>query len=207
PRTSIVAIEINTPASEALEIAKRVGYSRFPVYRENRDQVMGYVHVKDLIWASENTDLGHHCRQIHFIPGNTSLPKAFDTLAKAGSHMAIVIDEFGGTAGLLTLEDLLEEIVGEIEDEHSPIVERTETQATGEWTFLGSTPIAEVGKLLGVDFHARGVYVTLAGFIFASLGKMPETGDEVSKYGYVFSVMDMEHLRITSIHVRRNFFH
>ena len=119
--------------------------------------------------------------------------------------MAIVIDEFGGTAGLLTLEDLLEEIVGEIEDEHSPIVEQTESETTGEWTFPGSTPIAEVGKLLGVDFHPRGVYVTLAGFIFASLGKIPETGEEVSKYGYVFSVMKMNRLRITTIHVRRTF--
>ncbi len=207
PRTAIAALEMKMFASEALEIAKSVGYSRFPVYRESIDHVMGYVHVKDLIWASENTNLIHHCRQIHFIPGNTSLPEAFDALAKAGSHMAIVIDEFGGTAGLLTLEDLLEEIVGEIEDEHSPIVEQIDSQTIGEWTFLGSTPIAEVGKLLAVDFHPRGVYVTLAGFIFASLGKIPETGEEVSKYGYVFSVKKMNRLRITSIHVRRNLFH
>ena len=207
PRTAIASLDMKTFASEALEIAKSVGYSRFPVYRESIDHVKGYVHIKDLIWASKNTNLNHHCRQIHFIPGNNSLPEAFDTLAKAGSHMAIVIDEFGGTAGLLTLEDLLEEIVGEIEDEHSPIVVPTESRTIGEWTFLGSTPIAEVGKLLEIDFHPRGVYVTLAGFMFAILGKIPETGEEVSKYGYVFSVREMNHLRMTSIQVRRNLLH
>jgi len=81
------------------------------------------------------------------------------------------------------------------------------TLVIGKWAFLGSTTIAEVGKLLGVDLHPRGVYVTLAGFIFASLGKIPEIGEEVNKYGYVFSVREMNRLRITSIHVRRNLYH
>jgi putative hemolysin len=202
PRTAIVAIETNTLASEALEIAKRVGYSRFPVYRDNIDHVLGYVHVKDLIWASESANLNQHCRQIHFIPGTTSLPKAFDTLAKTGSHMAIVIDEFGGTYGLLTLEDLLEEIVGEIEDEHSPVSQSFIQQSEGEWIVSGQTSIYEVGDFLKVKFYPDGRYKTLAGFMMTEL-RVPVEGDQLIRFGYLFNIRKRENLRIVEVSVKR----
>jgi len=202
PRTAIAALEMKMSASEALEIAKSVGYSRFPVYRESIDHVMGYVHVKDLIWASENTNLNHHCRQIHFIPGNNSLPEAFDVLAKAGSHMAIVIDEFGGTAGLLTLEDLLEEIVGEIEDEHSPVSQSFKQQSEGEWIVPGQTSIFEVGEFLKVKFHPEGKYKTIAGFMMTELGYLPVEGDQLKRFGYSFIILKRENLRIVEVSVK-----
>jgi len=204
PRTSIIALnEMSTPA-EALRIAKLSGYSRYPVYRDNLDSIVGYVHIKDIIWAESEPNLSRCVREVQFIPSGASLPDAFDTLTRIGSHMGIIIDEYGGTRGLLTLEDMLEEIVGEIEDEHSPITEQIETQPNGEWTFAGSTPIVEVGELLEIDFQPKGVYVTLAGFILASLGKIPQIGEEVSNHGYVFSVREMNRLQIASIHVRRS---
>jgi len=202
PRTAIVAIETNTLASEALEIAKSVGYSRFPVYRENIDHVIGYVHVKDLIWADESTNLEQHCRQIHFIPWNASLPEAFDILAKAGSHMAIVIDEFGGTHGLLTLEDLLEEIVGEIEDEHSPVSHSIEQQSEGEWIVPGQTSIFEVGDFLNIKFHPEGRYKTIAGFMMTELGYVPVEGDQLIRFGYSFNILKRENLRIVEVSVK-----
>jgi len=206
PRTSIISLnEMSTPA-EALRIAKLSGYSRYPVYRDNLDCTVGYVHIKDMIWAENKPDLRRCVREVQFIPSGAFLPEAFDTFTRIGSHMGIIIDEYGGTRGLLTLEDMLEEVVGEIEDEHSPIAEQTESQINGEWTFVGSTPIAEAGELLGVDFQPKGNYSTLAGFILASLGKIPESGEEISKHGYVFSVRNMDRLRIASIHVRRNLF-
>jgi CBS domain containing-hemolysin-like protein len=183
-------------------MAKRSGYSRFPVYRGDLDQVVGYVHIKDIIWAKEDTDLRPLTREVHFIPSSASLPKAFDVLTITGTHMAIVLDEYGGTYGLLTLEDILEEIVGEIEDEHSPITEQLEHPMNGDWVFTGTTPISEVAELLGVDFQPQGIYTTLAGFVFASLGKIPGTGEQFGKHGYIFTVKEMDRLRIASIHVR-----
>ena len=204
PRTSIIALNVETLPSEALITAKRSGYSRFPVYNSDIDQVIGYVHIKDIIWAAGNTNLRPYTREIHFIPSGASLPKAFEILTKAGTHMAIVLDEYGGTRGLLTLEDMLEEIVGEIEDEYSPITEQLEFPTNGDWVFAGTTPISEVAELLAVDFQSQGIFTTLAGFVFASLGKIPETGEQISKHGYIFTVKEMDRLRIASIHVRHN---
>jgi CBS domain containing-hemolysin-like protein len=205
PRTSIVALNVETSPSEALGIAKKSGYSRFPVYLSNLDKVGGYVHFKDIIWAMGDTNLRPYTREIHFIPSGATLPKAFDVLTKTGTHMAIVLDEYGGTYGLLTIEDMLEEIVGEIEDEHSPITEQLEHPKDGDWIFAGTTPISEVEGLLGVDFQPRGKYTTLAGFILSSMGKIPDTGEQFSKHGYIFTVKEMDRLRIANIHVRHDF--
>ena len=202
PRTSIVAMNGETSPAEALKMAKQSGYSRFPVFRSDLDQVVGYVHFKDIVWALEDSDLYPYTREIHFIPSSASLPKAFDFLTKAGSHMAIVLDEFGGTHGLLTLEDMLEEIVGEIEDEHSPITEKLEHLTNGDWVLAGTTPLSEVEELLNVDFQLQGIYTTLAGFILDSLGKIPEAGEQFGKHGYIFTVEEMDKLRINSIHVK-----
>jgi len=202
PRTAIAALDMKMFVSEALKIAKNVGYSRFPIYRESIDHVKGYVHVKDLIWADDNTNLNYHCRQIHFIPGNTSLPEAFDTLAKAGSHMAIVIDEFGGTAGLLTLEDLLEEIVGEIEDEHSPVSHSFKQQFEGEWIVPGQTSIFEVSDFLKVKFNPEGRYKTIAGFMMTELGCVPVEGDQLIRFGYSFNILKRENLRIVEVIIK-----
>ncbi len=101
PRTSIIALDEKLRPANALRIAKQSGYSRYPVFDDNLDCIVGYVHIKDLIWADESASLNRHFRRIHFIPGTTPLPEAFEILAKTGSHMAIVIDEFGGTHGLL----------------------------------------------------------------------------------------------------------
>lgn len=205
PRTSIVALNAEISPSEALGIAKQSGYSRFPVYLSDLDKVLGYVHFKDIIWAMGDTNLLPYTREIHFIPSGATLPKAFDVLTKTGTHMAIVLDEYGGSYGLLTLEDMLEEIVGEIEDEHSPITKQLEHPKNGDWIFDGTTPISVVEGLLGVDFQPRGKYTTLAGFILSSLGKIPDTGEQFSKHGYIFTVMEMDRLRIANIHIRHNF--
>ena len=203
PRTLIIALDEQITPAEALRIAKHSGYSRYPVCSDNLDCILGYVHIKDLIWAGESTNLNQHYRPIHFIPGNNSLPEAFDTLAKAGSHMAIVIDEFGGTHGLLTLEDLLEEIVGEIEDEHSPVAHSFVQQSEDEWIVPGQTSIFEVGDLLKVKFQPKGRYNTIAGFMMTELGFVPVEGDRLQKFGYSFIIRKRENLRIVEVSVTR----
>ena len=203
-RTSIIAFDEKITPAEALITAKQFGYSRYPVYSEDLDHIKGYVHIKDLIWAEGKPDLNGCIRKNLFIPSGATLPEVFNTLTHNGSHMGIILDEYGGTRGLLTLEDMLEEIVGEIEDEHSPVVEQIEHKTEGEWVFAGTTPISEIGELLDIDFQPRGVYTTLAGFMLNRLGEIPKPGDKTHLQDYEFSVKEMDHLRIARIHVKRN---
>ena len=201
PRTEIIALEAETPSEVALQNAKHSGFSRFPVYQENIDQILGYVHVKDLIWAAPETPLKKIARQVVFIPEGGTLPQAFTLLTRSSRHMGIVLDEFGGTGGLITLEDLLEEIVGEIEDEHSPVAEVPIREQQGQWYISGGTSIADIGNLLGISFKPEGVYVTLAGFIMTELGRIPDEGDQLIKFGYTFTVNTKDRLRIVDVHI------
>jgi len=203
PRTEIVALEAGTPTKVALEVAKESGFSRFPVYLGNIDHILGYVHIKDLIWAAADLNLEKLARQVIFIPEGASLPQAFQMLTRAGRHLGIVLDEFSGTNGIITLENLLEVIVGEIEDEHSPVADVPKRNKKGEWQISGGTSIVEVGELLGIDFNPRGVYSTLAGFIMSELGVIPQAGDSVTRDGYCFVVESMERFRIQVVRVYR----
>lgn len=202
PRMEIVALEAETPAKVALQAAQDSGFSRFPVYLKSMDQILGYVHIKDLIWAAPDALLKKLVRQVVFIPEGSTLPQAFTALTRAGRHMGIVLDEYGGTEGVITLEDLLEVIVGEIEDEHSPVAVVPKRDQQGEWRIAGGTSIVEVGELLGVNFEPGGVYVTLAGFIMAQLGRIPKVGDDVVFFGYRFSVERMERFRVQMVRIQ-----
>jgi putative hemolysin len=203
PRTNIVALEADTPLQEALQIAKDSGFSRFPVYRGDLDRILGYVHVKDLFWASPGTRLDQITREMVFIPEAASLPQASTQLTRARRYMGIVLDEFSGSDGLVTLEDIMEVIVGEIEDEYGPVAVVPERGKQGEWCLSGGLAIAEAGDLLGITFDPRGVYATLAGFILAELGQIPQVGDRVSYQGYSFEVETMERFRIKTVRVQR----
>lgn len=201
PRPEIIAFEVKIPLATALQVAKKYGYSRYPVYRDHLDHVLGYIHIKDLIWTQEGTSLELLTRPVVFIPEGVSLPQAFTMLTRSGRQMGIVLDEYGGTDGLITLENLLEVIVGEIEDEHSPVAAIPEKREEGVWEFAGSTAIVEVGDLLGADFHPGGIYTTLAGFILFELGAIPKEGDVVAWKEFKFTVEEMEHLRIAQVSV------
>jgi putative hemolysin len=203
PRTEIIALEAETTAKVALKAAQDSGFSRFPVYLKNIDQILGYVHIKDLIWAAPDSLLKKLVRQMVFIPEGGTLPQAFTALTRAGRHMGIVLDEYGGTEGVITLENLLEVIVGEIEDEHSPVAEVPKRGKQGEWCISGGTAIADVGDLLGITFTPGGVYTTLAGFILAEVGQIPQVGDSVAYEGYCFKVGAMERFRIQMVQIQR----
>jgi putative hemolysin len=203
PHTQIVALEIETSIPDALQVAKESGYSRFPVYRQTLDSILGSVHVKDLLWAAPGTRLDQVLREMVFIPEGAGLPQASSQLTRARRYMGIVLDEFGGTDGLVTLEDIMEVVVGEIEDEYGPVATVPERGRQGEWCLSGGLPITEAADLLDIDFEPGGMYTTLAGFIMAELGEIPEIGDQVRYKGHSFQVEDMEGFRITSIRVQR----
>ena len=201
PRVEMVTFKAETPIKEALKIAKEYGFSRYPVIQQDTDNIRGYVHIKDLIWAERNSQLTDHLRPVVYIPDGVTLPEAFTTLTRAGQQMAIILDEYGGTKGLLTLENILEVIVGEIEDEHSPVSDISEQAEDGEWRIVGSEPISDVSELLGVEFNPQGAYRTIAGFIIAALGNFPAEGDHVVYQGYRFTVEEIEQFRVISVRV------
>ena len=200
-RTSIIALDEKITPAEALRIAKQSGYSRFPVYSDDLDCIMGYVHIKDVIWAECKPDLSDCIREILFIPSGVSLPEAFNLLTVNGSHMGIILDEYGGTRGLLTLEDMLEEIVGEIEDEHSPVAQQPEQSSESEWVISGATLIPDIADLLNIEFQPKGRYKTIAGLINTELGYIPSEGDQLKLFGYTFTVQTKDHLRIVNVHI------
>lgn len=203
PHTRIVALEVDASIPEALRTAKDSGYSRLPVYRARLDNILGYVHVKDLFWAAPDTRLDQILREMVFIPEGAGLPQSSSLLTRARRYMGIVLNEFGGTDGLVTLEDIMEVVVGEIEDEYGPVADVPERGRQGEWCLSGGLAIAEAGDLLGIHFEAGGVYTTLAGFILAELGEIPEVGDRLSFEGYSFVVESMDGFRIESVRVQR----
>jgi putative hemolysin len=203
PHTRIVALEADTPIPDALQAARESGYSRLPVYQGTLDKILGYVHVKDLFWATPNMRLDQILREMIFIPEGAGLPQASSQLTRARRYMGIVLDEFGGTDGLVTLEDIMEVVVGEIEDEYGPVATVPERGQQGEWCLSGGLAISEASDLLDIDFEPRGVYATLAGFIMAELGEIPKVGDRISYQGYSFMVEDMDGFRITSVRVQR----
>jgi putative hemolysin len=203
PHTRIVALEVGTSIPEALRTAKDSGYSRLPVYRASLDNILGYVHVKDLFWAAPDTRLDQILREMVFIPEGAGLPQSSSLLTRARRYMGIVFDEFGGTDGLVTLEDIMEVVVGEIEDEYGPVADVPERGRQGEWCLSGGLAVAEAGDLLGIQFEAGGVYTTLAGFILAELGEIPKVGDRLSYEGYSFMVESMDGFRIVSVRVQR----
>ncbi len=202
PRTEIVSLEADIPIKSALKIAKRAGFSRYPIIENDVDHILGYIHIKDLMWADSDDHLTEHLRPAVFIPEGVSLPQVFTTLTRAGRQLGIVVDEYGGTEGLITLENVLEVIVGEIEDEHSPVAAVPQQVTDGTWRIAGSESITEVADLLGLEIDHQGKFSTLGGFITAELANFPKVGDSVRYGDYSFEVDEIERFRVVTVCVK-----
>jgi len=205
PRMDVIGLNIETSVVEALERAKLSGFSRFPVFEQQIDGVIGYVHIKDLIWGiDKGINLRQCLREIVVIPPSVTLSEAFSRLTKSRKHLALVLDEHGGVNGLLTLENLLEVVFGDIDDEHSPVVDPLAQGSEHEWVIAGHSLVSEVAEMLNIEFQPKGRYKTIAGFVMTELGRIPSDGDHLSKFGYLFTVRKMDHLRIVEINISRN---
>jgi putative hemolysin len=203
PRPEITAVPADKPLAQVLDLARQRGYSRFPVYEDDLDHIVGVVHIKELLLRCG--DLQQPVREIAqeplLVPGSLRLVELLRRFQQAGAHLAIVLDEFGGTAGMITLEDLLEEIVGSIEDEYAhpePVLKR---HANGRLTVPGTLSLPELAVLLGKtlpDFHP---YTTVAGLILHRLGHIPQPGEEVMCEGHRLVVQEMKTRRITQVSI------
>lgn len=202
-RTEIVALDADLTPREALSTAAKSNLSRFPIYENNLDNVIGYVHLKDLIWADETATLKDIARQILFIPETAALPDIYKLLTKERVHQAIVLDEHGGTAGLLTLEDVLEVIVGEIDDEYHFSKVDIRQLGEGTWLVAGSIPLPELSEAIGASLRPTDAYTTCAGLILAELGHIPKVGETLQYKGLNFTVRTMDKLRIDRVLVQK----
>ncbi|HXH21605.1 MAG TPA: hemolysin family protein [Dehalococcoidia bacterium] len=204
PRIDIVALEADADPREALRLSAERGLSRLPIYEGNLDTIVGVVYVKDLIrylaLGSELPKLRDIARKPFFVPESKRIDDLLTDMRRQRVHMAIVVDEYGGTAGLATIEDLLEEIVGEIEDEHDVgepnIVVLSETEAV----FDGRVGIDELNELFHTDIKGEE-FDTVGGCVFHLLGRMPSVGDEAATDGVHLKVLAVDGNRIKRVRV------
>jgi putative hemolysin len=189
PRTEIKAIEVSTPIPEVIEFIVRDGHSRYPVYRERLDQVIGILHAKDLLAHARSgnapSSLASLLRPVIFVPTTKPVSALLREFQQERAHMAVVVDEYGGVAGLVTLEDVLEEIVGEIEDEYDRRRQRTLIRRLSQTEALvdGDTEIRRLNRTLGLSLPEEEA-VTIAGLILETLGDIPEPGTKL-RFGSV----------------------
>jgi CBS domain containing-hemolysin-like protein len=205
PRPEVVALSIELPPEEALRAVVDSPYTRYPVYRETLDDVVGILHVRDLFAAMwergiDAVHLEELLRPPYIVPETKDLASLLHEFRRTKTHFAIVVDEYGGMAGILTLEDLIEEIVGEIEDEFDIAEEQIEQIDEDTYRIDGMFPIDEFNERFGTVLPDED-YHTIAGFVFGQLGRAPQPGDEVVWDGMRFDVIDVEGNRIEKIGV------
>jgi putative hemolysin len=205
PRPEVVAISIDLPPQECLAAVIDSPYTRYPVYRGSLDDVVGILHVRDLfsaLWdrGIDNVEIEELVRPAHVVPETKDLAAMLAEFRRVNQHMALVLDEYGSFEGIVTLEDLLEEIVGEIEDEYDLPDESVERLEDGRIRIHGTFPIDDFNELFGQELPLED-YHTVAGFVFGRLGRAAETGDEVHHNGLRFEVVEVDGQRIERLEV------
>lgn len=207
PRTAIVAIAAESTLDEAVAVVEEAGFSRYPVYRDTLDDVVGMVHAKDLLKVlarrPEDFALESILRPVHVVPGSREVEDVLADFKRRKEHLAIVLDEYGGTAGMVTMEDLLEEIVGEILDEYDDAPPPApEPGAKGVTLLPGDSNITEVNAEFALTIPAED-YTTVGGFVFGALGRLPVVGDRVVGGGASFTVKAMDGRRVRTLAMER----
>jgi len=210
PRADIAYLSVAHPLEENLAVVTHAAATRFPLCSTDIDHVIGMVHVKDLFNRRDqlrsSEDLAAIKREILFVPETRPLDLLQRDFQQRRTHMAIVVDEYGGTSGLVTLEDVIEEIVGEIQDEFDrepPTVEETPEGLV----FDGLTLVDDVADRIGIKLPETADVSTLGGFVTARVGRMPRPGDKVSVDGYDFTVVEIRGRRVTKVLVARRAAH
>ena len=214
PRTQIVALSADLPLAEAADRVAAAGRSRYPVFRESLDDIAGTVHAKAILAglraAGTPGSVATVMRPAFFVPGTREVEDVLADMKRQKVHLAIVLDEFGGTAGLVTMEDLLEEIVGQIYDEYDRPPAAGAAPGGGGSLAAGAEPAArvipgaaeirEVNELYGLHLDDAD-YTTIGGLLFGVLGRLPKIGDQVKLPGAMFEILEMDARRVGKVRV------
>lgn len=201
PAMDIVSIDTNATLQEILQIFLKRNFTRLPVYKENHENIIGIVHLKDvflLISQNQNLTLQEIIRPILFVPESMKINQLLKEFTEKHRHMAIVLNEHGSLIGLVTLEDILEEIVGEISDEHELTHEKITALNDGGWLIDASTPLEDIEQLLNISFETENVF-TLGGFITEQLQHLPKKGEKILYKHFYFQVQKSSPKRVLQV--------
>jgi len=204
PRTEVAALDITSTEEEVWEVVRRERYSRYPVYRDTLDDVIGVFLAKDL-WLYDGTEpfsLERFVRPVLYVPSSRPAERVLDDLRKTRAQMAVVLDEYGGTAGIVTMEDLVEEVVGDIADEYD-FAARTAVVTDGVLELAGSLSLVDVRSDYGLRIP-EGDWSTLGGYVFGRLGRLPKIGERVAFPGGELEVVAMDGRRVAGLRVHRD---
>ncbi len=206
PRIDVLALDVNTTIRDARKEFINAGHSRVPVYEDTVDNVVGLLYAKDLLGVVDGNDTIAQQRKLlrpaYFVPEAKKVDELLTELQLRGVHMAVVVDEYGGVAGVVTLEDIMEEIVGEIRDEYDQAEERLyEETGSGEYVFLGRATIDEFNEATGLHLSKEHAD-TLGGLIYSELGRVPQPGEVVNEQGVEFTVEEVIARRILKVKAR-----
>ena len=205
PRTSVFALDSEKTLGEVWDEIVEQGFSRIPVYNENIDKIEGIVHIKDLLKYNKEQNSSLKMKELmkeaYYVPATKTLTELLEEFKRKQSHMAIIIDEYGGTLGIVTIEDLLEEIVGEIWDEFDQEEESIQQIRETIYDIKGDTLIEEINDELKITIPVSEEYDTVAGYVQDVLGKVAETGNQVKVDGYILKVMEVDNKRIEKIRI------
>ncbi|MFH1644243.1 MAG: hemolysin family protein [bacterium] len=201
PTTDVKNIDIDSGLDEAMEILSKYRYSRLPVFKDKEENIVGIIHQKDifeLIYKNQKKPLADLVRPILFVPESKRINQLLSEFLKKGRHMAIVVDEYGSIAGLVTLEDVIEQIVGQIRDEHEKIRTEIVPLEEGGWIIDAGISLEEMQNLLGIKFEVEES-ITLAGFMNEKLQHLPQNGEKFSYRGYSFKVQNASPRRVLQV--------
>ena len=212
-RKQIMALDGTRSLQEVLAEIRDMGYSRYPVYLDDVDNIIGIIHIKDILnqmldqtnMEQQLTKINDLIRPASFIPETRNIDVLFKNMQSQKIHMVIVVDEYGQTSGLVTMEDILEEIVGNIFDEHDAEEEQIVEEADGSYVIDGMTDFDDVCELLEIHGEELEDFDTLSGFLISRINKIPVNGEhyQVSAYGYRFDVLLVEHRVIRTVRVTK----
>jgi putative hemolysin len=205
PRIEVTAIEISQPISDILSVVSKSNYSRIPVYRDNFENIVGILNVKDLLQHLQRPgeiNLQVLLRPVHFVPDTARLETVLRQLQSMHLHMAVVVDEFGGIEGIVTLEDLLEEIVGEIRDEHDTEMESVCELSPNLFSIAGNLPVKDFNRLFPIKLSESRDYTTVVGFLEARTGRLLSEGETIRYQGMTFYVEKLQGFQVVSLRLR-----
>jgi magnesium and cobalt transporter len=206
PRAEVVFVRRNEPAARILQVVVESGHSRFPVMDEDRDDIVGILLAKDLlrlksVQPRERFDIREYMRPAVFVPESKRLNVLLKEFRRNRNHMAIVVDEYGGVAGLVTIEDVIEQIVGDIDDEFDVEEENIRRDAERQFTVRGVTRIAEFNEYFGARLSEQEGFDTVAGLLMKHLGRLPRRGESALIDGFEFRVLRADRRRIDALKV------
>ena len=206
PRPDIVAIRADATLRELRTVLAEQEYSRIPVFQESLDHILGFVHVKDLIRlgdaAPDERVITRLLRPAHFVPETKRVAELLKDMQRQQVQSAVVVDEYGGTAGLVTIEDLLEEIVGEIRDEYDVESEPIVEEGDGNFVFSGKVDVHAMAERLGLEIEREG-FETVGGFVLAQAGRVPAVGERFEAHGVTIEVLEAERRRVNKVRISK----